>query len=154
MLIWWKSAVNLSFFFSLATFRMRSSACDTLTRLCVRHVLCWSAFPLVPALGSAGRCSWHRRRLLRSELFHFATVASGHATLATKRTLLLTWGRTFTGWIAPACGWRAYSITSSILVLGPTHATAQVPHFARRCSDFATRRHARSHRSTCDALAC
>ena len=35
-----KSAVNLSFFLSLATFRMRSSACDTLTRLCVRHVLC------------------------------------------------------------------------------------------------------------------
>ena len=31
---------------------MRSSACDTLTRLCVRHVLCWSTFPLVPALGS------------------------------------------------------------------------------------------------------
>src|SRR5215831_10082594 len=51
--MWWKSAVNLSFFLSLATFRMRSSACDTLTRLCVRHVLCWSAFPLVPALGSA-----------------------------------------------------------------------------------------------------
>src|SRR6516162_3227468 len=23
------------------------------------------------------------------------------------------WGRTFTGWIAPACGWRTYSITSS-----------------------------------------
>src|SRR6476620_2478539 len=33
---------------------MRSSACDTLTRLCARHVLCWSAFPLVPALGSTG----------------------------------------------------------------------------------------------------
>jgi uncharacterized protein YbjT (DUF2867 family) len=29
-----------------------SGACDTLTRLCVRHVLCWSTFPLVPALGS------------------------------------------------------------------------------------------------------
>jgi phenylacetate-CoA ligase len=29
---------------------MRSSACDTLTRLCARHVLCWSAFPLVSAL--------------------------------------------------------------------------------------------------------
>src|SRR6516165_40424 len=24
-------------------------------------------------------------------------------------------GRTFTGWIAPACGWRTYSITSSAL---------------------------------------
>src|SRR5215469_14955590 len=54
MLMWWKSAVNRSFFLSLATFRMRSSACDTLIRLCARHVLCWSAFPLVSALGSTG----------------------------------------------------------------------------------------------------
>src|SRR4029077_11935482 len=36
---------------SLATFRMRSSACDTFARLCVRYVLCWFAFPLVPASG-------------------------------------------------------------------------------------------------------
>jgi CubicO group peptidase (beta-lactamase class C family) len=48
----------------------------------------------------------------------FATaVANGHATLATKRRLPLTWvpdlGRTRTGWIAPACGWRTYSITWS-----------------------------------------
>ena len=34
-------------------------------------------------------------------------------TLATKRTLLLDLGRTFTGWIAPAFGWRTYSIISS-----------------------------------------
>src|SRR6516225_6472702 len=33
---------------------MRSSAWVTRTRPCVRSVLCWSAFPLVPALGSAG----------------------------------------------------------------------------------------------------
>src|SRR6266446_8352862 len=33
---------------------MRSSACDTPVRLCVRHVLCWPAFPLVPALRSTG----------------------------------------------------------------------------------------------------
>ena len=46
--------MNLSFFLSLATFRIRSSACDTLSRLCVRRVLCWPAFPLVPALGSTG----------------------------------------------------------------------------------------------------
>jgi hypothetical protein len=46
--------VNLSFFLSLATFRMRSSACDTFARLCVRCVLCWPAFPLVPALRSTG----------------------------------------------------------------------------------------------------
>src|SRR5262249_40126637 len=52
--MWWKSAVNRSFFLSLATFRMRSSACDTLIRLCARHVLCWSAFPSVSALGSTG----------------------------------------------------------------------------------------------------
>ncbi len=28
--------------------------CDTLVQLCVRHVLCWPAFPLVSALGSTG----------------------------------------------------------------------------------------------------
>ena len=46
--------MNLSFSLSLAACRMRSSACDTLTRLCARPVLCWPAFPSVPALGSAG----------------------------------------------------------------------------------------------------
>jgi hypothetical protein len=56
--MWWKSAVNLSFFLSFATFRMRSSACDTLTRLCARHVLCWSAAtnrPLLRALEGLDR---------------------------------------------------------------------------------------------------
>src|SRR6266566_6484559 len=33
---------------------MRSSACDTLTRLCVRRVRCWLAFPLASALRSTG----------------------------------------------------------------------------------------------------
>src|SRR2546422_8641680 len=33
---------------------MRSSACDTLARLCARRVLCWFAFPLATALGSTG----------------------------------------------------------------------------------------------------
>ena len=33
---------------------MRSSACDTLSRFCARHVLCWPAFPSVPALRSTG----------------------------------------------------------------------------------------------------
>ena len=33
---------------------MRSSACDTLTRSCARHVLCWPALPLAPVLGSTG----------------------------------------------------------------------------------------------------
>ena len=39
---------------------MRPSACDTRVRFCVRHMLCRSAFPLVPALGStnsAADCS-------------------------------------------------------------------------------------------------
>ena len=71
MLMWWKSAVNLSFFLSFATCRMRSSACDTLTRLCVRHVLCWSAFPLVPALGSTGSAAFAPADRLRSRLFRF-----------------------------------------------------------------------------------
>src|SRR6266705_5129360 len=50
--MWWKSAVNLSFLLCLAACRMRSSACDTLARSCARRVLCWSAFPSVPALCS------------------------------------------------------------------------------------------------------
>ena len=50
--MWWKSVVSFSCFLSLATFRMRSSACDTLSQLCVRYVLCWPAFPLVLALRS------------------------------------------------------------------------------------------------------
>src|SRR5207237_3889546 len=58
MLMWWKSAVNRSFFLSLATFRMRSSACDTLPRHCVRRVLCWPAFPSVHALGSIGSAAF------------------------------------------------------------------------------------------------
>src|SRR5215471_2196798 len=33
---------------------MRASTCDALSRLCVRPVCCWFAFPLVPALGSTG----------------------------------------------------------------------------------------------------
>src|SRR6266404_8692717 len=35
--------------FFVTVCRMRSSACDTLTRLCVRRVLCWLAFPLASA---------------------------------------------------------------------------------------------------------
>src|SRR5215470_14690469 len=56
--MWWESAVNLAFFLSLATLRMRSSACDTLTRRCVRRVLCWLAFPLVSALRSIGSAAF------------------------------------------------------------------------------------------------
>src|SRR5215216_5133810 len=37
-------------------------------------------------------------------------------TLATKQDATPYLGRTFTGWIAPACGWRTYSITSSAVL--------------------------------------
>src|SRR4051812_24960478 len=50
--MWWRSAVNRSFFLCLAACRRRSSAWDTLSRFRARRVLCWSAFPLAPALGS------------------------------------------------------------------------------------------------------
>src|SRR5215471_1630894 len=49
---WWRSAVNRSFFLCLAACRTRLSAWVTRFRLWVRCVLCWSAFPLAPALGS------------------------------------------------------------------------------------------------------
>src|SRR5262245_16588469 len=54
MVMWWKSEMNFSFFLSLATFRMRSSACGMLVWLWAQGMVCWFAFPLVPALGSAG----------------------------------------------------------------------------------------------------
>src|SRR4029077_18818148 len=52
MLMWWRSEMNFSFLLSLATFRMRSSACGMLIWLCAQGMVCWHAFPLVPALGS------------------------------------------------------------------------------------------------------
>src|SRR5271155_943240 len=52
--MWWRSAVNCPFFLRLAASRTRSSAWVTRARLWVRCVLCWSAFPLVPGLGSTG----------------------------------------------------------------------------------------------------
>ena len=52
MLRWWRSAVNRSFFLCLAACRTRLSAWVTRIRLWVRCVLCWSAFPLAPALRS------------------------------------------------------------------------------------------------------
>src|SRR3974390_1788242 len=54
MLTWWISEMNFSFFFCLATSRMRSSACGMLVWLCAQGMVCWRAFPLVPALGSTG----------------------------------------------------------------------------------------------------
>src|SRR5271154_7528773 len=50
--MWWRSEVNCSFFLCLAAFRTRSNAWVTRAWLCARCVLCWSAFPLVPGLGS------------------------------------------------------------------------------------------------------
>ena len=44
--------MNFSFFPCLAALRTRSSACDTLSRFCARHVLYWFAFLPVPALRS------------------------------------------------------------------------------------------------------
>src|SRR5262245_7839560 len=52
--MWWKSEMNFSFFLSLATSRMRSSACGMLVWLCAQGMVCWPAFPLVSALGSTG----------------------------------------------------------------------------------------------------
>ena len=72
--MWWKSAVNLSFFLSLAAFRMRSSACDTLARLCVRRVLCWPAFPLVPALRSTGSAAGSLRALFAGFISYYGGV--------------------------------------------------------------------------------
>ena len=44
--------MNLPFFLCLAACRTRSSAWDTPARICGRSVLCWPAFPSVPALRS------------------------------------------------------------------------------------------------------
>jgi hypothetical protein len=52
-LMWWRSAVSLSFFLCLATCRMRPSACDTRFQSYARGVLCSSALLLVPALGTS-----------------------------------------------------------------------------------------------------
>ena len=52
MLTWCRSAVNRPSPSRLAARRMRSSACDTLSQLCVWHVLCRLAFPLAPPLPS------------------------------------------------------------------------------------------------------
>src|SRR5207253_1520624 len=54
--MWCRSAVSFSFLFLVTAPRMRSCACDTASRLCVRTVLCNSAFlsvPLLPSTGSA-----------------------------------------------------------------------------------------------------
>ena len=59
--------MSFSFLFLVTASRMRSCACDTASRLCVRTVLCSSAFLLVPPLPStssaAAMCRFVRRLL-------------------------------------------------------------------------------------------
>src|SRR5437660_9441039 len=63
-----------------ANCRMRSSACDTLIRFCARHVLCWPAFPLVPALRSPGSAATFPADA--SAVDFFALFAGFTATMA------------------------------------------------------------------------
>ena len=51
--MWCKSAVSFSCGFLVAACRIRSTACDTLSRPCVRYVLWSCEFPLVEALPSS-----------------------------------------------------------------------------------------------------
>ena len=54
VVMWCISAVSFSFGFLVAACRIRSAACDTRARPCVRCVLWLRGFPLVPALPSVG----------------------------------------------------------------------------------------------------
>ena len=54
VVMWCKSAVSFSCGFLVAACRIRSTACDTLSRPCVRCVLWPREFPLVEALPSGG----------------------------------------------------------------------------------------------------
>ena len=53
-MIWCSSAVSRSLGFLAIARRIRSTAWDTLPRLCVRRVLWLTEFPLVPSLRSTG----------------------------------------------------------------------------------------------------
>lgn len=53
VVMWCKSAVSFSCGFLVAACRIRSTAWDTLSRHCVRHVLWSCGFPLVEALPSS-----------------------------------------------------------------------------------------------------
>src|SRR5881392_3277863 len=59
---------------------MRSRACHTLIRFCARHVLCWPAFPLVPALRSPGSAATFPADA--SAVDFFALFAGFTATMA------------------------------------------------------------------------
>ncbi|HVC60573.1 MAG TPA: transposase, partial [Acetobacteraceae bacterium] len=86
---WWRSAMNRSFFFSFAAFRMRSSACDTLAPSCARRVRCcagWSALrgptpwprPLAPPISHPAARSCSQASQLRR-------TRSGRADVAGRR---------------------------------------------------------------------
>jgi hypothetical protein len=114
MLIWWKSEENRSFFLGLAVIRMRSSACDTLSRSCARHVLCWPAFPLVPVLrstNSAADCSalfaGFSATTLGSDFPRsWPALPTAHATLATRRPASALPGPDFHRLDCTSFGWR------------------------------------------------
>jgi hypothetical protein len=63
--MWCRSAVSLPCLFPVTASRMRACACDTASRLCVRTVLCRSAFSLGPA-PSLHELRRSRGRLVRS----------------------------------------------------------------------------------------
>src|SRR5205823_1192905 len=110
--MWCRSAVNFSCFLVLAIRRMRSSACDTLSRPWVRHVLCCSAFSLVPVLGSTASAAFASVHALPAPdmpiscLTHtphatavYASCSAllpPHATLASRRPARPYLGRTCT----------------------------------------------------------
>jgi len=105
---WWRSAVNRSFFLCLAACRTRLSAWVTRFRLWVRCALCWSAFPLAPALGSTastagspalfGGSTTHRQCRHPESVFYRGSMAGLHVPLPTLRrhprgSLRTAWGR-------------------------------------------------------------
>jgi len=82
--MWWRSAVNRSFFLCLATCRTRSSAWVTRARICVRCVLCCPVGPLFAAQ-PLGSWPWlHRLRRRRTGF-----VRRLHSYCASIRLLLV-----------------------------------------------------------------
>src|SRR5262249_54336474 len=76
-------------------------------------------------------------------------VASGHATLATKRTLLLTWAGLSPAGSHQLCGWRTYSITSSEIASnrrGDCDAKCIVWRYARTNQKHRSNDFGRGHR--------
>ena len=64
----------------------------------------------------SSRCARSRRKRMPAKVYAsqpLSPVATQHSLPS--RTPTFNLDRTCTGWIAPACGWRTYSITSSAL---------------------------------------